>query len=494
MVISTSRHHNSSGVVIGLISQEAINDSEKFPGDHNQRLFGSFSLAEFSMVKAPELGIMFKSGDGSHINGFSEVFWPSLTHSWSGKIPASGFRYDREEAEITDEVVGGAEAVDVADFSQEYGGGFRPDSWNGSEAIRRGVIRGIVKGIGDRGIQGFDGGLQLRDLGHEGCEYFSSGSFSLAAIDGVLSGTHQVFSFGAVKIVTLKSAGDFFDGTGMNRGQVSCGGELLQDGAHDFGKRVSDYSKDFGEDHLKECGSLPAVGLHVFEISITQPDQVSQALYLVVGDVTASGLTRAQKACDDISVYVVGFGLFSQEFPVAVGLEGVQKVNFETLGFQVGQKVFPEMPGGFQTDDELFLKHVSFLQGGQKLRESLLAGVNGETVADFFTLDVKQRASVGFERYINSQIKHEAPFLSSTHGGLSSSSPVRIAWFVLSDEADKAPHNILNECSRPERRKATVYLDGSIRPKGGNQVVFPPRENNFVCINYKHIHPVLTTG
>jgi hypothetical protein len=95
---------------------------------------------------------------------------------------------------------------------------------------------------------------------------------------------------------------------------------------------------------------------------------------------------------------------------------------------------------------------------------------------------------VGFERHVDSQIKHRTPFLSSTHGGLSSKSRVRIAWSVLSDEAGKAPHSILNKCSRPERRKATVLLDRSIRPKGDRQVVFPPGENIDVYQNNNLLH------
>lgn len=93
----------------------------------------------------------------------------------------------------------------------------------------------------------------------------------------------------------------------------------------------------------------------------------------------------------------------------------------------------------------------------------------------YFSVIKRLQLFVVFKADINTEIKHKAPFLflSSTHD-VSSFSEASIAWSILSCDSGKEPNSILNKCFRPQGRRATVFLERSKRPQGGNQVVFPP--------------------
>jgi hypothetical protein len=161
--------------------------------------------------------------------------------------------------------------------------------------------------------------------------------------------------------------------------------------------------------------------------------------------------------------------------------KGFKSLTVKPFEFQIGQEVLPQMAGGLQADCEIFFGNTPHLKGGKQLGKSFARGVDAKAVLDFFSLGIQEGATMRLQRDINSQIEHTPPWWGgfSTHGGLSSDALVRIAWFVVSDEAGEAPHSILNKCSRPEWRKAAVFLNGSRWPKGGMQVVSPPVEN--VC-------------
>jgi hypothetical protein len=117
----------------------------------------------------------------------------------------------------------------------------------------------------------------------------------------------------------------------VHLGQIGRGGILLQDRAHGLSEGVFDDRADFGKDQLQQSGRLTAVGLQIVEVSVAKTHQIAQPLDLIVRDITASGFSGAQKPGDDIGVDVVGLRLLGQQLPVAIGLEGIQELDRETL-------------------------------------------------------------------------------------------------------------------------------------------------------------------
>ena len=43
------------GVVVGLVSEQAVDEGQQFSGDDNEGLFGSFPLTDFPMVEGPAI-------------------------------------------------------------------------------------------------------------------------------------------------------------------------------------------------------------------------------------------------------------------------------------------------------------------------------------------------------------------------------------------------------------------------------------------------------
>ncbi len=230
---------------------------------------------------------------------------------------------------------------------------------------------------------------------------------------------------------------------------------------------------------MQERGGLPLVILEVGDKAVASADQVSQALDHFIGDVTRSSFAGAKKAGDTEGVNVICFCLFRKQLSIAIGLEGIEEDDLDLLPFEEGEEIFPEMTGGFQTGGQFFEVDLSFLKRRQQRFESFGGRIDRETGSHFFSLVIQEGQAVRLETDIDTEVKHGVPFfrLSSTHG-VSSFSEIRIAWSILSGDPSEGPHSILNKCSRPQRRKATVFVEGSKRSQGARLVVSPPREES----------------
>jgi len=397
-----------------------------------------------------------------------------------------GFLDVRKEAEVAYEMIGRLKAGDFADFSNEDSGCFGSDSWDRGDEIDFGWALGrCVQVLCDHFIQVGNGCFQIGDLLQERGEDLSPSLLSLSGVDGFFGKTDDFFSFLPVEVIALKGASYFFQSSGMNKRNVLGCGVTQQDVGHDLSERIFHNRCDLWEDDLQERVSLSLVVLEVGDKAVASSDQVSQALDHVIGDVAGPSFTGAKKAGDAEGVDVIGFCLFGQEFPIAVGLEGIEQKSFDFLSLQERKEIFPEMACGFHACDHLGRVDVPVTQKGDEFFKSFGRRIDRETCSDLFPLRVQKSTAMGFETEVDAEIKHKAPFFSperdcfaeSSRHGNSSIPEIRIAWSILSGDEDESPHSILNKCLRPQRRKATVFLKRSKRPQGDKQVVFPPEED-----------------
>lgn len=472
----------ASWLVSSLITEQAVDSGEEFSCDNDESLFGSFPLTDFSIINRLHFPVMLERSDSSHVEGFSKVFGSPGRDSRSAEFFSTRFSDLWKEPEVSDEMISGLEPRDVSDFRDEDSSCFGSDAWNRSDEIELGwALAGRIEILGDDFVEVFDGCFKIHNLFNERSNDSSSSLLCFSGVDGFFGDFNKFFGFLPVEVIALERASDFFQGSGVNSGNVFCSGIASEYFTCDFSEGIFENLQEFWKDDLQKRMCLPLIILEIGNETVTCSDQVSESLDQIIGNIAGSSFAGAKKSCDTEGVDVIGFCLFRKQFPITVGLKGVEQNHFDVLPFQESKEIFPEMSGGFQAGYQSRSVDLSFLKNRPQLFKTFGRGIDREAGSCFFPFGIQESATVGLQTHVDTQIVHKVPFFvgCSTHGD-SPLPEIRIAWSILSGDEDESPHSILNKCSRPQEKEATVLIEGSKRSQGDKQVVSPSEEDTLL--------------
>ena len=170
-----------------------------------------------------------------------------------------------------------------------------------------------------------------------------------------------------------------------------------------------------------------------------------------------------------MGVDIVGLGLTPDEVAVAPGLHRIEHEHAVPSADERPFEILPEVAGGLEPDHTLRGRRTSRRQRLKQGGDALLGGGDGEALADGFPIAVQHGDAMVAQRDVDTDkpLWHSTPFegrrdtarisrTGATHR------KVRMAWSIVRDDGKPSP-SILDECSRPGGRGATLSLDGSTR-------------------------------
>src|SRR5438876_3657076 len=147
-------------------------------------------------------------------------------------------------------------------------------------------------------------------------------------------------------------------------------------------------------------------------------------------------------------------------------------------------EILPEVAGGLKADQALRRRRPPGLQGLEQRGEPVLGGRGREALADGFALAIEDGNSVVAQSDIDADeaLRHGTPFVGcggtarisrtgATHRG------ARMAWSIVRDGGEPSP-SILDQCSRPGGRGATISLDGYLLGPEGSM----PQPSSPSCL------------
>lgn len=95
-----------------------------------------FAFIAFLLVVSLERGVMKERGDGGQPKGLAEIGRTAFGHVGFGGLKLASLVDGRVDAGVSDELIEGFEALDVADLSQDGSACGRADAWDRGDVLR----------------------------------------------------------------------------------------------------------------------------------------------------------------------------------------------------------------------------------------------------------------------------------------------------------------------------------------------------------------------
>jgi len=426
---------------------------------------GDFALVEQTPFGAPPHGI-----DGGQVERVAGDPRSRGREEGRGRMLAT-FPDDRKETDVRDQCPRIRKAGEAAQLPEEGAGGIRAHPGQG---LQQGGIRGTTLGSRRR-QQGLPGLVEVVDrrgealeLGEEGAHDVTAGVRGLAAIGGLPRTVAQ--RGGVLERKSPRAGGGRGPAQGGRGGvgKMPSGGKDGEQPAGARGRGVAEARAMLREHDVELGHELPEVILTLAHQACPQANQLAQTLDLFVGDVAGRRGLRAEQSGDDIGIDVVGLGFAAQDIPVASGLQGIEDDAPIAGAAQESLEVFPEVARGFQPDQGVPGRGPAGVQGAHEVGEAFLAGENREALPSRFAIGAQDGHSVvaqghGYPHTV--QGVHTPPQAPQRReSGLCRTGLPnrrgRITWSIMRDGGSPPP-SILDECSRPGGRDATVSSNRS---------------------------------
>jgi hypothetical protein len=317
-------------------------------------------------------------------------------------------------------------------------------------------------------VEVVDRGGEALELGDESAHDMTAGVRGLAAIGGVPRTVAQRGGVLEREAPRAGGGGRSAQGGRSGLGQMPSGGKGGEQPAGARGRGVAEARAMLREHDVELGHELPEVILTFAHQAGPQAGELAQTLDLFVGDVAGRRGLRAEQPGDDIGIDVVGLGLAAQHVPVTSGLHGIEDDDAIAGAAQEGLKVFPEVSRGFQPDQGVPGRGPAALQGADQFCEALLAGENREALPSRFAIGSQDGDAVVMQGHVyphTVQGVHTPPRAPERReSGLCRTGfpgrRGRITWSIMRD-GGVPPPSILDECSRPGGRDATVSFNRS---------------------------------